>query len=489
MLTENLCMNCMEPMDNKKKCNSCGYVPKSQTESNYCLPEGHELNDQYTVGTLKGSGGFANTYIGYDKFFKEKVAIKEFLPSEFVSRTDSDSSISIKSNKYTEAFNTGKNNFLNEARILKDLKNVKGTVNVIGFFKANNTAYMVMELIEGETLIDYLERQPESRIEEKEAYRLLSPVVEILIQIHAKGLIHRDISPGNIIITKDGTAKLIDFGASREMITPNKSKTVIVKEGYTPPEQYTSQGNQGTWTDVYSFAATAYRTVTGLTPPDPFNRMLGEKLKTFEELGLNIINAEPTYKALELNINDRYRSMQELYDDLIKIDGIEEEPKPKPKQSKKKTALLAAIITALIVASIFVSAYFIRNSPKKAPNPTPESNESIIQNMHRLKFTGVLANTGHTGYKTVLFKIYNAKNKYEVVTGYKNLYLVEGEANFKITADILVKKGDNLTITAFIDKTDNHVPDKHETQSVKEYTYNSTEEINLDFNEWTIPIP
>jgi len=296
METKNLCMKCMELVDNSEKCPLCGYVPKSQNECNYCLPEGYELNDQYIIGTLKGSGGFANTYIGYDRYFQKKVAIKEFLPSEFVSRTDINFNVSIKSKKYIRAFNVGKTKFLNEARILKNLIDVKGTVNVEGFFRANNTAYMIMELIEGETLHNYLERQQHGKLKPAEAFKLLRPILEILQQVHSHGLIHRDISPDNIIITEDGTAKLIDFGASREMISTNETKTVIFKQGYTPPEQYSSSGKQGPWTDIYAFAATIYKTATGITPPGPFARMQGEKIKTAEELGLKVTNEKTLFK-------------------------------------------------------------------------------------------------------------------------------------------------------------------------------------------------
>ncbi|MCD6322730.1 MAG: serine/threonine protein kinase, partial [Clostridiales bacterium] len=324
------------PMDNNKKCIICGYVPQSQVKCNCCLPEGYEINDRYTIGTVKGSGGFANTYIGYDKYFSKKVAIKEFLPSEFVSRTDKNLKLSIKSKKHKKAFKTGKKKFLNETRILQNLTDVKGAVNVEGFFRANNTAYMVMELIEGETLEDYLKRQPQGKLTPTEGFKLLRPIFDIIQQVHAHGLIHRDISPGNIIVTKEKTAKLIDFGASHDMMKDNNSKAVIVKEGYTPPEQYTNRGKQGPWTDIYSLAATIYKTVTGITPPDPFKRMMGEKIKTAGELGLKVTNEKPLFKALELNIDDRYHSVKEFIEDLNRPEGVK--PKTQTVDLKLKTS-------------------------------------------------------------------------------------------------------------------------------------------------------
>jgi len=273
METTYRCMNCMEPMDNNKKCSICGYVPKSQIDSNYCLHEGYQINDQYIIGVILISGGFTNTYIGYDRFFQKKVVIKEFLPSEFVSRADSNLNITIKSKKYVNSFNSGKERFLREARILQALSKIDRAVHVEGFFKAHNTAYLVMDYIEGENLYEYLERQPHGKLTPVEGFKLLRPIFDIMKQIHNAGIIHRDINPGNIMITKDGIAKLIEFGASPEMITGSKVKTVMVRQGYSPPEQYTSSGKQGPWTDIYSFAATIYKTVSGITPPSPFERM------------------------------------------------------------------------------------------------------------------------------------------------------------------------------------------------------------------------
>lgn len=144
-------------------------------------------------------------------------------------------------------------------------------MRVFDSFEENGTAYLVMEYLEGETLTALLER--EGKLEPERAITLLEPVIRSLETVHATGIIHRDIAPDNIFLTKDGRVKLIDFGAARYATTSHsRSLTVIIKPGYSPEEQYRSRGEQGPWTDVYALAAVLYRTITGETPPDALER-------------------------------------------------------------------------------------------------------------------------------------------------------------------------------------------------------------------------
>ncbi|MBN2883313.1 MAG: protein kinase, partial [Clostridia bacterium] len=166
------CMKCMQPIQSSK-CRHCGYEQGTQIDRNYCLPEKTLLNDRYLIGCLLGSGGFGNTYIAYDNLFEMKVAIKEYLPSEIVSRTESNPELQAKGADFQRTFEDGRKKFLKEARILSSFKNEKGIVNVIDYFKANNTAYLVMEYLEGVSLAEYIESRPKGKLSEHDALEKL----------------------------------------------------------------------------------------------------------------------------------------------------------------------------------------------------------------------------------------------------------------------------------------------------------------------------
>ena len=149
---------------------------------------------------------------------------------------------------------------------MAELNGLHNTVNVLGTFDENNTSYIVMELLEGTSLLDYLKTLPNNRFEDvDDAKQIIYSVAEALKYAHSKGILHRDVSPDNIFLCNDGKVKLIDFGAARE-IKDNGELSVIVKSGCTPPEQYRRHDKQGTWTDLYALGATFYRMLTGVYP-------------------------------------------------------------------------------------------------------------------------------------------------------------------------------------------------------------------------------
>lgn len=240
------------------------------------LPEGTRLYRRYIVGPVLGIGGFGITYSGYDTKNEERVAIKEYFPAEWAVRTPPDKRIVPNSQSKKVTYRHGQEVFINEARVLSKLRDVRSIVNVKAVFGENGTAYMVMELLEGYTLSGYMRYQGLSRMPWKIAGNMIREVGEALHQVHRKQLLHRDIGPDNIMLTRDGKIRLIDFGSTRMYaLNSAKSMSVFVKPGFAPIEQYSRSGNQGPWTDVYALAATYYFMVTGEKPPEAPDRITG----------------------------------------------------------------------------------------------------------------------------------------------------------------------------------------------------------------------
>ena len=307
------CMGCMELYgDEFEICPQCGYVEGTAPEEAIHMEPGVILNNRYVIGKVLGYGGFGVTYIGWDGKLEQKVAIKEYLPSEFSTRMPGQSMVTVFNGDRSEQFIDGMNKFIDEARRLAKFQNEPGIVRVFDSFNENGTAYIIMEYLEGETLTERLKR--DKTIPEDEAVNMLLPVMQSLKVVHQEGILHRDIAPDNIFLTKNGEVKLIDFGASRYATTSHsRSLSVIIKPGYSPEEQYRSRGDQGPHSDVYALAATLYKMITGKTPPDAMERrakieskkkeLLEAPSKLVKNVSVNRENA--ILNAMNVRIEDR----------------------------------------------------------------------------------------------------------------------------------------------------------------------------------------
>lgn len=272
------------------------------------------LSGRYFIGNALGEGGFGITYIGFDTRLEMKVAVKEFFPSGFVTRYVKDSStVEVSNQKNSEFFNSGKDQFLREARMIARFSNESGIVDVRDFFEENGTAYIVMEYIEGKNLKVYMR---EHGIFKPDVFlQMIKPIMDALEKVHSIGLLHRDISPDNIMFTKESKLKLMDFGAAVNTDNENTERgSIILKPGYAPPEQYKRDGLQGAWTDVYALCATIYKCLTGVTPDESTVRLKNDTLKTFAEYGVNINTAveKAIMDGLNPNVKDRIKSISEL---------------------------------------------------------------------------------------------------------------------------------------------------------------------------------
>ena len=310
-----ICYSCFTEKSAAGACPRCGYDPASD-EGKYpiALRAGSILNGRYIVGRVLGQGGFGITYLAQDYQTKGLVAIKEYLPTEFAGRTTGTYAVQVYSGDRRENFEYGKEQFLAEAKTLAEFIGNDHIVRIYSYFEEYGTAYLAMEYIDGESLDKYLRRFG-GRLTVGQANELLIPVMEALDWVHSKGIVHRDIAPDNIIVTKDGRAKLIDFGAARYS-TGEKSKSldVILKHGFAPKEQYIRRGRQGPFTDVYAMAATYYYAITGKIPPDAIERIDEDELIPPTTLGVKMSEKaeDALLKGLEVSASERYQSTGEL---------------------------------------------------------------------------------------------------------------------------------------------------------------------------------
>lgn len=353
-MSEKLCLGCMEAYNEKYNvCPYCGYEEGTPPKEAYHLVPGTTIKNKYIVGKVIGYGGFGVTYLGYDAVLNQKVAIKEYLPGEFATRATGASDVTIFSGEREEQFADGIVKFVDEARRLAKFRNTSGIVRIFDSFTANHTAYIVMEYLEGETMKDKLER--EGKIPVDEALNLMMPVIRALSEVHKEGILHRDISPDNIFVTKYGEVKLLDFGAARYATTTHsKSLSVIVKPGYAPQEQYRSRGDQGTWTDIYACAATLYKMITGVTPEDSMERGNKDTLVPPSRLGVKMPKNKENaiMNALNLRIEDRTQTAEAFEADLTTENDVKRNKIRFKKMDVGKWPLWLKITSGVAAAAI-----------------------------------------------------------------------------------------------------------------------------------------
>ncbi len=308
------CGHCMkETSKNAKFCPYCGKNPREDNPQHHLSP-GTVLHDRYILGNTIGEGGFGITYTGYDKNLDLKIAVKEFFPSGYANRNKTLSKdVTLNYNEQGEYFRKGRENFLREAKSIAKFSSEDGIVDVRDYFAENNTAYIVMEYLDGENLNKRINSN--GVFKAKEIFRLMLPIMNSLKKMHDEKIVHRDISPDNIMYLKSGRLKLMDFGSARYFAgAEQKTMSIMLKPGYAPYEQYGSGGKQGPWTDVYGICATIYKCITGVTPPDSLDRCRNDTLKKPSELGADISPAleDVLMYGMAIYESNRCRDMEEL---------------------------------------------------------------------------------------------------------------------------------------------------------------------------------
>lgn len=356
-MTTNICMGCFEPLNGFSVCSHCGWHEGAVPEHAYHLCQGTILQGRYIVGNTVGVGGFGITYRAWDANLNTLVAIKEFYPAGLVSRVPGEKEIVIFSGDKEEQFANSIERFLDEARTMAKFTGHPNIVNVFDFFQENNTAYIVMEFLDGITVKDYIASLPDGKMPVETAVEIVDKVLDAMTEIHSKGVIHRDISPDNIQLTSGNSIKIFDLGAAKlAKGDKEESRSIVVKTGYTPPEQYRAKSKQGPFTDLYSVGAVLYKLITGITPEESIDRIVEDHLQKPSKLGVDIeINLERAImKALALKPELRFQSAEQFKDAISNkkmVDFPEDE-------LIKRRKIRIAFASAIAVFTIGFFTYF-----------------------------------------------------------------------------------------------------------------------------------
>lgn len=355
-----LCLRCMTPMGEDGRCPKCGCGREETASLPHQLPAGSILSGRYLVGRVLGEGGFGITYIGFDLALELKVAIKEYYPAGFVSRDVSATCFvtGVSMPGTQNMFENGKVKCMTEAKTMAKLDELREVVRVRDYFLANNTAYIIMDFVEGVTLKDYVTAHG-GHLSMAETLALLRPVMTALEKVHAAGLIHRDISPDNIMVQSSGEARILDFGAAKSFeLGGGATTTMTLKRGFSPVEQYSQTGEQGPWTDVYAMSATLYYCVTGQLPFESIDRISADPLTAPSAAGavLTPRQEKALLRGMAVQPDKRTRSMGELLASLeddgatgVKMPVSVQSAGKKLKSAGKKLWIAVGAAAALVI--------------------------------------------------------------------------------------------------------------------------------------------
>lgn len=376
-----LCLGCMQEVsDDMVICPNCGYEEGTLPKEAYYLPAGILLGERYIIGKVLGYGGFGITYIGYDELLKRIVAIKEYFPSNFATRGLESRDVVIYSGEANEQYQAGLQRFISEAKRLAQFNQSDNIVHIYDCIQENKTGYIIMEYLEGKTIKELLKEK--KKLEYNEAEKIILEVLKALEEVHALGIIHRDVAPDNIFIMKNGQVRLLDFGAARYAVSEKtKSLSVILKPGYAPEEQYRTHGEQGPWTDIYGAGATFYKMITGIQPEESVERLLHDEIEKPSEFGIQISEAKENaiMKSIAVKKEDRFQKVSDfrkvLVNPEIEKTLINEGPKKRSDSKKwRKKALGGAII---ICVGLVICWNVYRNKIATLPAETTTTITSV----------------------------------------------------------------------------------------------------------------
>ena len=371
------CYHCMN-LCTHTVCEHCGFDPSSYVDLPVALRPGTTLKENYILGYVIGSGGFGITYIGYDNRNSRRVAIKEFFPSSVVQRDPAQTNEVCVLANMDRVYQTGVKKFYLEASILSRVQYVPAIVKVYDFFYENNTAYIVMEYIDGTSIDKIVKNQGPLEIDM--VLTIYYPILEVLKAVHAEGILHRDIAPNNVLLDERFRARLIDFGASRAYSHQLSSDmTIILKSGFAPVEQYTRREHHSPAEDIYALSASMYYTLTGKIPPEATERLAFDTLKPFSAYGASVPEAigNVILKGLAVRVEERYGSAEEMMlaiDQALSVPAVlpdteaalperkterPEKPSGRTKKSGEKTSSVRSGNLPYLLAIVVCGALFL----------------------------------------------------------------------------------------------------------------------------------
>lgn len=317
------CPNCFRGGYDGVRCGACNYQAQEPGRRPSLAP-GIQLKQRYLIGRVLGEGGFGVTYLALDMKNRQRCAIKEYFPLEFSVRAQDDVSVTASTLSKEEVYQHGLEKFMDEAMHLNAMSDIESIVNIWDYFKENGTAYFTMNFLDGRTLKQEF-KSGGNRVAYERATPILLSAIQTLHRVHQRGIIHRDISPENIFLTKSGRVVLIDFGAARGYLKNEKNAdggfSILLKHNFAPIEQYYTTGMQGTWTDVYALAATYYYMVSGQKVPTAMDRTRkGSKLTELSSLCPQVPPrvSKVIHRALEPDYRRRIAHMEQFYNEMHK---------------------------------------------------------------------------------------------------------------------------------------------------------------------------
>lgn len=366
----NRCPNCFNEYASEfDVCPHCGYCDGQPPAELFHLFPKTILANRYQVGEVLGFGGFGITYKAWDTKLETIVAIKEYYPSGLVNRIPGEKEVILFAAGKAKEFDFGLQRFLDEARNTAKFSSNRNIVHVFEYFEENNTAYIVMEFLDGIPLSQFLK---ENKMELSSAIETIRCVFSALKEIHAHGIIHRDVSPDNIFLCVNGTIKLIDFGAARFSTNEERQLTIILKPGFAPPEQYEKIGIQGPWTDVYAAGATLYYMLTGIKPDESTDRKTEDNLIPPRELNSEIPEntSNAIMKAMALERHLRFSNIEAFEKAVAGEKKVTTLLKEKKRRKRKR---LVSILSVLLILSISIFVLSSRLIKQKKNETLPDA--------------------------------------------------------------------------------------------------------------------
>ncbi|MBP0956319.1 MAG: protein kinase [Oscillospiraceae bacterium] len=365
-----LCGNCFSPMKGNT-CKKCGYTETRSFSERDALPVGTKLNGRYIMGKILGKGGFGITYLAYDEVESRAVAVKEYYPEAAV-RAEDDISVEPMTTYQSEEFSEGLERFFKEADIIRSFRESTDILGLYDVFRMNGTAYYAMEFFNGISLNSYISSG--IKLTEGQVVNIAEQLLHELSVIHKGGILHRDVSPDNIMLCTDGRAALIDFGSARILAEGRRQNmSVILKDGFAPIEQYQRESNQGRWTDIYSLGMSLYYSITGKSPDNPIIRLDDDSafIKETDKLSDGIKNI--LRKACAVRKEDRYSQADEMLEDIKSCSINSEEIEltveavlqTNVKKDSRKRKGLIAVITAAAAAISSTAALLWFDAPSE----------------------------------------------------------------------------------------------------------------------------